>query len=54
MKQKILILGICMISIFSIFSTNCLADELKEKMYLTQILNQINAMQPLIIAAEKA
>jgi RAQPRD family integrative conjugative element protein len=27
---------------------------MKEKMYLTQILNQIDAMQPLIIAAEKS
>lgn len=51
MKQKIFILGICMLSILS---TSCFANELKEKMYLTQILNQIDAMQPLIIAAEKA
>ncbi len=53
-KQKIFILGMCLFSIFSIFSTNCFASSATEKMYLTQILNQIDAMQPLIIAAEKA
>jgi len=51
MKQKVFILGIC---ILSIFSTACFANDATEKMYLTQILNQIDAMQPLIIAAEKA
>ena|SRR5579872_2054449 len=50
MKQKVFVLGIC---IFSIFSASCFANESTEKMYLTQILNQIDAMQPLIIAAEK-
>lgn len=54
MKQKVFILGICILSIFSIFSTNCFANEQTEKMYLTQMLNQIDAMQSLIIAAEKA
>lgn len=60
MKQKVFILGIFMLSIFS---TNCFANDatenlsshgVSEEIYLTQILNQIDAMKPLIIAAEKA
>ena len=51
MIKKLFILGIC---IPSIFSTACFANDATEKMYLTQILNQIDAMQPLIIAAEKS
>ena len=34
-------------------ATNCFANEAQEKIYLTQILNQLNAIQPFIIAAEK-
>lgn len=29
------------------------ADEASEKIYLTQIVNQLNAIQPLILAAQK-
>ena len=34
-------------------TTTCLASEAQERVYLIQMLNQLNAIQPLMIAAEK-
>ena len=48
--MKKVILGILLLSLFT---TNSFATEAQEKIYLTQMLNQLDAMQPLIIAAEK-
>ena len=48
--KKILISILCL----SIFSSSSFATESQEKIYLTQILNQLDAMQPLIIAAKGA
>ena len=48
--KKILLI----IMLLSIFSKNSLASDAQEKIYLTQILNQLNAMKPLILAAQKA
>jgi RAQPRD family integrative conjugative element protein len=48
--KKILMMFLCL----SIFSTNSFANEVQEKIYLTQILNQLDAIQPAIVAAAKA
>jgi RAQPRD family integrative conjugative element protein len=50
--QKIM-MGL-VVSIFALLSFNARADERQETVYLTQILNQLNAIQPFILAAQKA
>ncbi len=43
--------------VFGLMDNNCYADNIndnKENIYLKQILNQLDAIQPLIIAAEKS
>ena len=37
----------------SMLSMQAAANDLKERIYLTQIINQLNAIKPLIIAANK-
>src|SRR5579863_10089687 len=50
MKSKLIIfLGIFL----SMVSLHAFASEEKEKIFLTQIVNQINTMQPLIVAASR-
>lgn len=36
----------------SVCATNAFADEAQEKVYLTQIINELDAIQPLILAAQ--
>ncbi len=38
--------------LLSIFITNAFASEEQEKMYLTPIINELDAIQPLILAAQ--
>jgi RAQPRD family integrative conjugative element protein len=42
-----------LLTLISLFSTCAIASETEEKMYLVQMINQLNAMKPLIIAADK-
>ncbi len=48
--KPILIATLCI----SLFSIEALASEAQEKIYLVQIINQLDAIKPLIIAASKA
>ncbi len=48
MKIKLVIGVLLSISLFSI---NAYASERQERIYLTQIINQLNAIKPLVIAA---
>lgn len=48
MKIKIILLVLFFVSVIDI---NVQASESKERIYLIQILNQLNAIKPLIIAA---
>ncbi len=50
--KKILLTGITVAMTF--LSINGFADATQEKIYLVQILNQLNAMQPLVLAAQQA
>lgn len=50
MKKIVFILAIL---ITAIFTQQTFANEIQEKIYLEQILNSLNAIQPLIIAAQK-
>lgn len=54
MKNKIAILTIFFVGLTTLFSSSCYANESDERIYLIQILNQLDAMQPMIIAAQKA
>jgi RAQPRD family integrative conjugative element protein len=49
--KKILVISMVLLNIFSV---NSFASEAQEKIYLTQILNQLDAIQPLAIVANKA
>lgn len=46
MKTKLLLLAVCVFYSLSVF-----ASEENEKLYLVQMINQLNAMKPLITAA---
>ena len=39
--------------LLSLFSTSIMASNEQEKIYLTQIINQLDALRPLILAADK-
>ena len=50
MKIKI----ICMLTVLTcLFSTCAIADSARERIYLIQMLNQLDSLKPLIIAANK-
>jgi RAQPRD family integrative conjugative element protein len=51
-KMKKVFLMIILAGLF--IAPSSFADEAQEKMYLNQLLNQLDAMQPLIIAAQKS
>ena len=44
----------CLLLIQALIAAPSFASQAQEKMYLTQILNQLNAMQPLILSAQRA
>jgi RAQPRD family integrative conjugative element protein len=48
--DKIFVIALGLVVAFT--SSVCLADEVKERMYLIQIINQLDAIQPLILAAQ--
>ncbi len=39
--------------LLSVFSIHAMANEVRERMYLIQMINQLDALKPLIIAANK-
>ncbi len=47
------IISICLLLAFGFTTFQCFAGVDQERMYLVQILNQLNAIQPLILKAQK-
>lgn len=49
---KFKIISLSLLASWFLISTTALADRTQERIYLQQILNQLNAIQPLILAAQ--